>query len=38
MTGTVTKISTEYLLVALDEDINLQSRSGTPIISQHTER
>lgn len=34
--GTLSKTSAEYLLVTLDESIDLQSRSGTPIISQHT--
>lgn len=34
--GTVSKACEEFLLVILDQDINLQSRSGTPILSQRT--
>jgi hypothetical protein len=34
--GTLTKVNTDYLLITLDDPVNLQSRSGTPIISQYT--
>jgi hypothetical protein len=36
--GKVTKANEAYLLVKLEKEVDLQSRSGTPIISQSTEK